>query len=70
LKIRYNFCMVKYLSFHKSSFSLLLYFFNVNGKATMFSAVSMIYMLYNTYVSKNTLSHITTVLKKIGEVKP
>jgi len=28
----YNFCVVKYLSFHNSSFALR-YFFNVNGKA-------------------------------------
>ncbi len=32
----YNFCMVKYLSFHNSSFDLrYIYIFNVNGKATV-----------------------------------
>jgi hypothetical protein len=30
----YIFCMVKYLSFHNSCFALI-YFFNVNGKATV-----------------------------------
>jgi hypothetical protein len=30
----YNFGMVKYLSFHNSSFALI-FFFNVNGKAIM-----------------------------------
>jgi hypothetical protein len=29
----YIFCMVKYLSFHNSSFALRWYFFNTNGKA-------------------------------------
>jgi hypothetical protein len=49
----YYFCMVKYLSFHNSSFSVR-YFFNVNGKAKVWHTPCLFWWVHlsiNTWCS-------------------